>query len=320
MEISGEVKRIKVRLTGKDKYSIDLRQTILDIARKNYEKKCNFGVYIKSVDKILSFTPPEFTSLLITDAHSYVEMEVTTFVYNEGDIIPDVKINVLPNNVIVGENAHGKIRVIMDKKSISTKYLTKGSTLPMQLKNVSYEVGSDHMIIMAKLPVNKKKLNIVYRIIKDDVCSGVEEKCLKKLEADISHNIGIIKKLSGDEKRIIVHFANWMYPYKTKQNFAKTHQAKKLKMSKQKLTVENLTSGHHLIMIAHQEPNDDTFYASNTPYQDAKPMKLFAAAHMLLVHRFKYLRSIITLTKTYNTLEKFKKLFPLISMGIKNKF
>lgn len=187
-------------------------KNIKRILKNRLVGKCEYGCYIKKINKVIEDSDciinqdgsPDFGS-------TSVVVEVTAIVYGVGEIINGcVVTNKDKNGTIICSTEIASIMLLSNK---SLESITKGQIISIRVGSVRYNKGSEKISINA-IPFLFTNKPIVYRI------SNITND-MKLLLTDVLNRISFeeseMKKLKSEKAKAWETFDQLLYAYKTEQ-------------------------------------------------------------------------------------------------------
>lgn len=189
---------------------------IMEDLKSKYEHKCFKSSYIIEIIELVHGSGTEISA----DHQDCIGLGNVTFnalveVYTPGNIIPVCKLEVKrQNGEFVGSSDDAGIRISQTENERILPAFKVGDRFPVQVKEVTYNIGQSKMTVQATLPELKPDELIIYKI--REPLSEPDIKALDRFFTTFIEPLHRwIAELNGPDKKKYDEFVGVTYPYKT---------------------------------------------------------------------------------------------------------
>jgi len=192
-------------------FNKDINNTIFNLVKKKYSKKCFMGVYIEDINRILNRSLIESNQSSLNGSFNiYIQFESKCIIYCPGEIIFNMEVKDTINNIISCTNENISAIIKLNKINFELK---KGQIIPIIVGKSKFITGSDTIQVNSYpfIPIidNKK---VFYKI------DTLTEDVLNKLNDFITNYINVEEDIKKDilskSNNKWDYFKNLLHPFK----------------------------------------------------------------------------------------------------------
>lgn len=297
----------------------NFKQIVLNKLKKLYENRCNFGCYVKEIIKIISASPPAFDQNPYAYAYTDVTFEAEVIAYRQGNIIPNLKINVSSGKVLSASNDECECIVRRDVNGRANQILYNDLVTPMEVTNIQYNINAKKMAVVVQLPTPKFRENIIFRI--GNGLSDIEKRALISIFRTIKEEEKYRDSMDAKTKKTYDKINSYLYPWKSKQTFAKSAanktKYKKIPINDKLMSLENVG----LLISAEDDLQQGICYLIQSEQkilfeQPTAPMPaIYHVAELYLTH----LQLVRNMVKYYPTVIELKTIMGFWKIYVNGK-
>lgn len=303
-----------------------LQSILMEELKSKYEGKCFKSSYIIEIVEIVHASEVEIS----TDHQDCIGLVYVTFnalveVYTPGNIIPVCKLEIKrQNGEFIGSSNDAGIQIIQTENERILPAFKVDDRFPVQVKDVTYNIGQPKMTVIATLPELKPDKLIIYK-----VREPLSEPDIKALDKFFTTFIDPLHRwlaeLSASDKKKYDEFVGVTYPYKTSKtsslakvgqvNFTELKELTKLNEVKQLYLCypPEISRSKPIALIL-----DPSIEKENSPKMYEKDLMTVVTDY--LTSYYNYISMLKTMTENYPSplSDRYKALWGLIHLKKEN--